>query len=138
MRIVFSLTEHPFIGTTLIWAAMAFVWGLWMVTPVGTFAAGIIYTAMLQVVPEWVWGTMMLAAGTAMFAGVITRRAYLIKNASLFAATIYLALTVLYFMSAPTSIPAIVAAFITLNYAWIGIQAKLRPSLFARNILDEY
>jgi hypothetical protein len=41
-------------------------------------------------------------------------------------------------MSAPTSIPAIVAAFITLNYAWIGIQAKLRPSLFARNILDEY
>lgn len=81
---------------------MSLSMGLWLLTPLGTFASSN-YGLLARTAPEWVWGVLMLIPGVLKISGTLLRRWNLAKTGVWWGFVVWLFFSFSFFLSDATS-----------------------------------
>ena len=137
-----GVTQYsPTRGVALILGLGLLIWGLWVVFP-GTSFTSPVYTYMLELAKEAVWGAMFAFAGITTLVGVWIKDIEWIRRGSFLGFLLWGLVAGLGLVAEPSGPVVVTRLIIALMHAWIYMQVKIHPQLISGEVtipdLTEY
>lgn len=114
---------------TYLLGAYTVLWGLWLAAPWwDVFSSAMLYSGLVQLLPETVWGLIAIGAGFLTLAGLIKHlpRTFIFGAGA--AGLHWFVIGLFYFLGDPTNTGGITAVFLSILATYIYLNVKINRS----------